>query len=352
MEKINIGVVGLNFGKSIIKEIVHGSGREFFQLAAVCDKDTNKANVVGDEYDVKSYSEISCLLESQEIQVIGLFTGPAGRSDLIRKIIRSGKNVVTTKPFELNSNETVKVLKEAENLGKIICLNSPSPVLSEDLLTIVNWCREYNLGKPVGCRSEWWASSRTRTSQEGKINRGKWYDDPQLCPVAPIFRIGIYMINDIVRLFGRASEVQILQSRLFTGKKTSDNAQMGILFQNGAIANIYASFVGSYNSPAYRKMIINYENGNIIVDRSIYKKECKLTLKTKDNNGNIIKIPRIVKDVSGEYQWKEFYRMFSQETDYDISSYYNNIIESIKIIEAMTKAQDTNKTENINQFRK
>ena len=50
MDRMKIGIVGLNFGKSIVNQVLAGSGSKYFELAAVCDMDRIRA----DEIAVKS----------------------------------------------------------------------------------------------------------------------------------------------------------------------------------------------------------------------------------------------------------------------------------------------------------
>lgn len=75
---------------------------------------------------------------------------------------------------------------------------------------------------PLGARADIWASYREQAD-------GTWYDDPQKCPVAPVFLLGIYLINDLIQLFGPVRDVQVLQSRLSTGRPTADNGQLSLL---------------------------------------------------------------------------------------------------------------------------
>ena len=95
MKKIKIGIVGLNFGKAIAEQqIITGPGSEYFELAAVCDIDTEKCRELADKYRVRAYFTLDSLIADPEIPVIGLFTGPTGRAELIRKIIRAGKDEI------------------------------------------------------------------------------------------------------------------------------------------------------------------------------------------------------------------------------------------------------------------
>ena len=201
--RIPIAIVGLNFGSHIIELL--GGVEPLFRLAAVCDLDFAKAKERAAGLGVRAYGNLDDLLADPDIPVIGLFTGPAGRAELLGQIIRAGKDVITTKPFEVDPKAAAAVLLEAKRLGRVIHLNSPSPLLSPDLAQIVRWRDEYDLGRPTGARAEAWASYQEAAD-------GGWHDDPARCPLAPVFRIGIYLINDLIHLFGSIEAVQVFHS--------------------------------------------------------------------------------------------------------------------------------------------
>ena len=137
--KVSIAIVGLNIGKRIIEELAWPENTESFMLAAVCDMDREKAETEAAKLGVKAYFDLDALLADDDIQAIGLFTGPVNRSALIRKIIQAGKDVMTTKPFEQNPAAARAVLEEAELLNRVVHLNSPSPLPSEDLQIVADW---------------------------------------------------------------------------------------------------------------------------------------------------------------------------------------------------------------------
>src|SRR5262249_4882665 len=150
---------------------------------------------------VRTYESLDEILADPVIPAVGLYTGPSRRADLLRKIIRAGKHVMTTKPFELDPHAALEVMQEARSRGCIVHLNSPAPVMPLDVSQIKQWQTEFRLGEPVACRADVWAGYREKAD-------GSWCDDPELCPVAPIFRLGIYLINDLLEIFGPADEVQ------------------------------------------------------------------------------------------------------------------------------------------------
>ncbi len=75
-----IGIIGLNFGKHLIAELLRPENRAFFRIAAVCDLDHDKAETMGKQLGVRAYTDIASLLADRDIPVIGLFTGPSGRA--------------------------------------------------------------------------------------------------------------------------------------------------------------------------------------------------------------------------------------------------------------------------------
>ncbi|MEI6520688.1 MAG: Gfo/Idh/MocA family oxidoreductase [bacterium] len=336
MKKIPIGIIGLNFGRHIVDQLRTGLGSEYFTVAALCDIDVEKATALVGDSGAKVYDDIDKLLADPEIPVVGLFTGPNGRAKLLSKIINAGKDVMTTKPFELDTDAALAVLFEAKKLGRVLHLNSPAPLPSPDIAKILEWKEKYNLGLAVGCRTDVWVSYREKAD-------GSWYDDPTRCPVAPIFRLGIYLINDLVPIFGEAERVNLLSSRIFTGRPTPDNAQLGIQFKTGALANIYASFCVLDGDYYRNSLTLNFENGTIYRNVGPGRNEnvsCELTLIQSDNNKRKVVDNVELNETSGIYQWHNFYKAVNGEKfANEISP--EQIVAGLKIINAMIKAEQS-----------
>ena len=326
--KIKIAVVGLNFGWHMIEEIQES---EDFELAAVCVRTKARADEVAAQFGVKAYYDLDTLLEDNEIGAVGLFTGPVGRAEQIRKIIRSGKHVMTTKPFELDSAAAKAVLEEAKQLKKVVHINSPNPVPAADMRQILEWRDKYDLGRPIGCYCGLWANYFDKAD-------GGWYDDPQLCPVPPIYRLGIYLINDLVQLLGEPEKLTVMQSRIRTGRPTSDNASLAIMFKNKAIANVFATFCVGDGRNYRNSLILNYEKGTIYRNIGTDTEEGMAHLSIVAHEGTVVESNK-VSERSGHYQWKNFYKAINGEAlDREIT--IEMITAGIKIIEAMREVQD------------
>jgi len=257
MKKIDIAMVGLNWGDAIIRDqILHGPASEYFKLVAVCSKEKERVDACASAYGVKGFYRIEDLLADGSFQAVCLMTGPFGRSALIQQIVEAGKHVMTTKPVEVDPTAALRVLELAKSLGRVVHLNSPTPLPSPDLNQILKWREDLDLGRPIAARADIWSSYREAAD-------GSWYDDPEKCPVAPIFRLGIYLINDLIRLIGKPVAVSVMSSRLFTGRPTPDNGQISLMFENGAIANVFSSFCVNDAQWWLSSLTLNHENGTV-----------------------------------------------------------------------------------------
>lgn len=340
VKPLNIGFVGLNFGGYIADTLVTGPGGEFFNVAAVCDADASKVPEYASKYGVKGYTSLDQLLADDDLDAVALFTGPAGRAELLRKIIRAGKDVMTTKPFELDPLAARKVLEEAQSLGRVIHLNSPPPEIPAYLQQIQQWQEEFNLGHPIHCRGEVLISYREKAE-------GRWLDDPARCPTAPIFRLGIYVINDLVRLFGRVKEVQVMSSRVFTGRPTADNAQLGLFFDNKALGTIFATFCVENGQHHAHSLILHYERGTIyrnMLPVAYGKAEgTSRLLLTTTRNREVITRECEFPEMCGSYQWEAFHDAVAGLRS--VPAPIDDVVHAVEIIAAMARAEQSRKTE-------
>jgi predicted dehydrogenase len=256
MKPLRIGIVGLNFGRHILDELQQPPASDYFRIGAVCDLDNKKAHEFAAKLGVEACADLDQLLADPKIPVIGLYTGPVGRAGLLRKIIRARRDVMTTKPFELDPVAARAVLEEAAAQGRVIFLNSPPPRTTKWMEQVFAWQKEFDLGRPISAHGEALAS-RVEAAD------GSWYDDPERCSAAPIFRIGVYLINDLVRLFGAVEGVQVLGSRVLTARPTLDNANLNLRFRNGAVGSIHANFCVDDGQYYANSLVLHYERGTI-----------------------------------------------------------------------------------------
>ncbi len=347
MKKLRVGIVGLNFGRQIIEDqILEGPGEPYFELAAVCRRNREKCDEASAKYGVKAYYDIGDLLCDESIPVIIDMTGPIGRGERITRMVEAGKHVMTTKPFELDSGEAEKTLKRARELGRVVHLNSPCASYSDDLRQIKAWCEKYELGRIIAARHDCWYKSVEKAD-------GGWYDDPEQCPVAPIFRLGIYGVNDLLQLMGEPESVQVTHSRIFTRRPTPDIAMMTLKFKNGCIAETLDGWClqpprGADSLTLYYEGGTIYRNPVIVGGIGFENGATKLCVvpAANDNGEPAETVSFHHQQLSHAYQWDVFYKAIRGEP-IENETPDSVIVNGIKVVEAMKRAQSSGRTEEV-----
>jgi predicted dehydrogenase len=340
---LNIGIVGLNFGRHIIDELQKKPASDYFKVGAVCDMNEAKAREFGDRLKVKAYTHLDQLLADPVISVVGLYTGPVKRAELLRKIIHAGKDVMTTKPFELDPVAARAVLEEAVALKRVIYLNSPSPLPAEWIQQVQVWHKKHDLGRAISCHSEAYCSYREKED-------GSWYDNPELCPAAPVFRLGIYLINDLVRLFGGVGQVQVTISRIFTGRPTADNANLSLLFKNGSVGSIHANFCVDDGQYYANSFILHYERGTIyrnirLTDYGAANVGSRMQLVAKTGERQNVLEECEISSMGDGYQWDVLHATLTGGKSVPIP--IDDVVHGVQVIDAMRRAEVSRKMESV-----
>jgi predicted dehydrogenase len=330
---LRLGLVGLNFGRHVANELMAHPGPVV--LAGVCDLVAEKAQAMATELGVPAYASLDALLAAPEIDVIGLYTGPNGRAELLRRIIRAGKDVMTTKPFEVDPVAALDVLREAQALGRVIHLNSPNPRPFGEMVVIQDWIGAGRIGRPTVAHSSVWAYYGATPAD------GTWYDDPIRCPVAPIFRLGIYPLNSLLTIFGAPRTVQVTHTRVETGRPTPDNASLTIGCADGGIINIMASFVVG-GPDCYKNALTIGGTRGVIYYRTGPKEAegtaATLTLVSADGVDT-----REVLTHAGAYDWDFFAERVRGRVAADQTT-PEQIIAALRVVQAMSAAERTGQT--------
>jgi predicted dehydrogenase len=332
--RVKLALLGMGFGRAIASQLLGTNAKDHIELAGVCDLDPERLAAAAAQTNTRAYASLDEILSDPTIEAVGIFTGPAGRAGLICKAIRAGKDVMTTKPFELDPSTARDVLQEADRLGRTVHLNSPSPLPAEDLRILTGWREEYDLGCPIACRVS--ALADYRESPDGG-----WYDDPALCPAAPIYRLGIYLLNDLLYFLGKAVSVCVMQTRIFTGRPTSDNAQLSIQFENGALANITSSFCVADGQPYRNSLTLNCERGTLYRNTGPMRRGDADFVSVVANRGETLET-RTVSEVSGIYQWDVFRQSVRGER---IPIDNERVVDAVRVVQAMLRSQESGKIE-------
>ena len=302
-------LVGLRFGASLANRKIFNdpASEPFIKIVGVCDRDQAKADAYAEQHgNLPAYYDLDDVLKLDDVEAIMLMIPPAGRAEAVRKCLKAGKHVLTTKPFESDPDAALAVLREARAMNLAVHLNSPAPLPSDDLAQILKWHKEFDLGKPISAHWETYA-------KYNEVADGSWFDSYEKCPAAPIFRLGIYGINELIAIFGEVEDVELFTSRMTNQRLTPDNAQLMIKFANGGIGSIYAALCVGDGQYYPAGLTLHYERGTIykrqvrrLEDKYFTHLEMRVTT-ARDGKYYEETVTLPADNRSGEYQLENFY---------------------------------------------
>lgn len=332
--KIGMGIVGLNFGAAILKEVTSGHPQsEMFHVVGITDLEKEKAARLAGMHGCRQFEDFDRMLESPEIELVGLFTPPEKRASLISRAVLAGKHVITTKPFEASFDEAADVLDLARRNRRAVHLNSPGPEISPDIAWLLRQRETLDLGRPVQCYCSVWASYNERPD-------GSWYDDLQACPVPPVLRLGVYLINDLIDLFGNPESLEVVSSRVRTGRPTADNAIATMGFSGGLLATVAGSFCMDAETPYQCIIEILCERGSLRREKygSEGQENARVSARLGASSNPDLMLTEIVEDPSGSYQWASLWQAVMRAGGNE-PAYDKRILAGVKMIEALGVAE-------------
>jgi len=225
------------------------------------------------------------------------------------------------------------VLAEARALGRVVHLNSPCPGFSDDIAIIRAFAQQHDLGRPVQAHF-------TTYNTYNEVADCSWYDDPAQCPAAPIFRLGIYGLHDLIDLLGEPATISITHSRIRSGRPTPDAAQMLVAFANGAQGSIQANLCVEAGAGYANALTVLYERGGAWRNpgfQPMDQQDCHLDLVAGRDERRSVVVPSA--RMSGAYRWDRFLAAVRARQSNDME-YDARIIAGVRVMAAMVRAQD------------
>jgi phthalate 4,5-cis-dihydrodiol dehydrogenase len=229
---LRVAVVGLNFGGYIVKTLKDNPN---MRCLWACDLDEGRARRIGEQFDVAWTTSYKEVLVDPEVEAVLLYTPPHLHAEHIEMASKAGKAVRVTKPLERSSAAAAEAIRFAKNQGTLVIADSPPPRFTGLYALIRDLRANGDLGEIVS------ANAWTGSFYENVHPDGTWYDDNDLCPGGPIYRLGIYGINMFNVLLGKPVEVTATQSWLRSTRPTPDTGSVTVRYENHAVVNIINS---------------------------------------------------------------------------------------------------------------
>ena len=117
-EKIKIGVIGCGVGRTWVAGAKAGEGTVAW---AVADLNPDRAHQVAEANDVpRVYRDYQELLADDEVDAVGVATGPDVRKPMVIDALKAGKHVLIQKPHGCNAADVKEINRVAEVTGQTL----------------------------------------------------------------------------------------------------------------------------------------------------------------------------------------------------------------------------------------
>lgn len=209
------------------------------EVVAVCDINAEQARKVAEENGIRGvYDDVDALLESEEIDAVGVATPDFAHRDPVIKALQSGKHVLVQKPMATTVADCQAMVKAQEESGRYLMVDFQHRWgigMREAHLAV----QSPSFGRPVHGRI------RMSNSQKLPLEGLRWSANSNV-----LWFIGTHTL-DLLRFVMQSEPVQVFaasESNVLSSKgvTTPDFFQTMIQFENGVWVQMENSWVMPY----------------------------------------------------------------------------------------------------------
>lgn len=273
MNKVRVAVIGVgNIGSAHTNSLYSGK-IENAELAAICDNDKNKENILKEKFpDVKFYNDYNLLLNDNEIDAVIISVPHPLHSEIALKALKHNKNVLTEKPADIRADKAAEVIKAAKLSKSVfaIMFNQRTNPLFKKAKQIVSSGELGELKRAVWIVTNWY---RSQSYYDSGSWRATWAGEGGgvLLNQAP------HNLDILQWICGMPESVSAKTSiAKYHNIEVEDDAVINISFKNGAIGTFITS-TGEY--PGTNRLEISGTGGKIVIENG---KLCFYKLKTDE----------------------------------------------------------------------
>ena len=156
------------------------------------------------EYGIPEFGEVEAALNHPDVEIIVNLTIPAAHVEVATAAVRAGKHVWTEKPFSLDRDSGLGLLKAADAAGmRLGC--APDTFLGAGLQTARRIIERGDIGTPLTAMTTF----QTPGPESWHPNTGFLFQ----CGAGPLFDMGPYYLTALVQTFGSVRSVAAVGSK-------------------------------------------------------------------------------------------------------------------------------------------
>ena len=225
---VKMAVVGLGKGKNRCTEIEKISGIE---IVAVCDINEEKAQAVGEQYNVPYFTDVNELLKKPDIEVVYVVTPTGTHCDIANLCLEAGKHVLVTKPMDINYKKCEQTAKLAKEKNLLFACDFDLHFRGA-LAELKDAVKQGFFGD---LKSANIILNILRTEKYFEAN-GHWRGTWALDGGGALSNQGIHEIDRIITIFGMPEKVRCTTYKQTHDIEAEDLGITEMLFENGFVA--------------------------------------------------------------------------------------------------------------------
>lgn len=193
------------------------------------------------EYGIQTHGGVDAALNHPDVEIIVNLTIPAAHVEVATAAVRAGKHVWTEKPFSLDRESGLALLKEADAAGvRLGC--APDTFLGAGLQTARRLIDDGEIGTPL--------TALTMFQSPGPES---WHPNPAFLfqqGAGPLFDMAPYYLTTLVQTFGSIARVAAVGSKAFPTRTVGSGPKAGEVFEVEVPTHVsaIAQFAGGASS--------------------------------------------------------------------------------------------------------
>ncbi|MHA7176997.1 Gfo/Idh/MocA family protein [Arthrobacter sp. Sr24] len=201
------------------------------------------------EYGVEISGGVEVALNHPDVEIIVNLTIPAAHVEVATAAVRAGKHVWTEKPFSLDRESGLGLLKEADAAGvRLGC--APDTFLGAGLQTARRLIDSGAIGTPL--------TALTMFQSPGPES---WHPNPAFLfqeGAGPLFDMAPYYLTTLVQAFGPLSRVAAVGNTAFPTRTIGSGAKEGEVFDVEVPTHVSA--IAQFESGASSHSVFSFES--------------------------------------------------------------------------------------------
>ena len=238
-DAVTFAVVGLGMGAARAREITRTPGT---RLAAVVDRDRERADNVAGELGCEALYDISDLVGRDDIQVAHILTPSGSHAEVAIPLAEAGKHILMTKPLEITLERCDRIIDACTRAGVTLMMDYQFRYSTEARLLKHALATGF-MGKPVFGEAmlKW---HRAQSYFEG---RGSWHGTWAGDGGGSLMNQTIHLLDLLLWVMGPVRRVQGLTSIQTHRIETEDVGMAMLEYESGAVGRILGTttYVGN-----------------------------------------------------------------------------------------------------------